>query len=289
MAEFAPLKPTDSDIALSNPWRFTHPTYQYCVGHWLFHESAGLIARDLSRYGNNGNFVNMTVANWISGQHGPALTFTPGSSHYVRVESTAGNLAVLNPVMNFTVSYWMRRTINTAPNTYSCMMSYGNTNVGNFGWAVDVRNNTGTYAHTFYKQSVPVLIASAIASPLNTWEHIVWTVTNYVAQLYVNGILRFTSGNATSFEANYATNELWIGVFNEGGGAADHFGGEIDDVRIYCAVIPAWELYIDPWAPFHMRAPLGFVPVAGATTRGIPFGVRSTAFGGGRPLTGLIR
>lgn len=267
MAEFAPLKPTDSDIQLSDPWRFTHPTYQYCVGHWLLHEGGGRIVRDLSRLGNNGTFVNMTETNWIGGKFGPALTFNNPNAHYVNIPSAQGQLAYAALAQNMTVAYWVQRTSNLGTNDLIIAVSHDDDGVD--GWAGYVLNSAGTHVHRWLKSGVAE-IDSAIPNVLNQWEHVVWTVNAaYVVSLYLNGVLRFTSGNTQAYTAPAATRQIFLGADGVGGSPLYHWDGELDDVRIYRAVVSAWELYVDPWAPFTMRAPWGFVAAApaGRTTR----------------------
>lgn len=173
--------------------------------------------------------VNNTSSKTTTGKIGAALTFD-GSSDYAADAGTALN----SITTNFFFCSWLYRTSTSASNETWLSKGAG----GHSGWAGLTLSGT----HQFVKYGA-ALIGSSIASSLNTWEHICWSVDgSNVARLYKNGSLAYTSGDTTAIFST--TNGFSLAAARNGVNAIDTttlWPGRIDyaTVRNALPAVPA--------------------------------------------------
>jgi len=78
-----------------------HPMNRGLVGWWLMNEGTGGTIYDLRGNGNYGTLEGDT--HWVSGQHGPCLSFDGGGDY---VDVTSSSLLSLPQTFNFTLTFW---------------------------------------------------------------------------------------------------------------------------------------------------------------------------------------
>jgi hypothetical protein len=102
-------------------------SYAEIVGAWLFDEGAGTIAKDSSKFGNNGTIKE---PNWVAGKNGKALQFDAAKNTVVEIPDK-NNIYTLT---NLTVACWVK-VAKTNANWMGLVGKWelANTGVRNFG------------------------------------------------------------------------------------------------------------------------------------------------------------
>lgn len=156
------------------------------------------------------------------------------ASTYVQYNTTFGQLPL-------SVSVWVRPTGFTTGQYHGIFHTYNSTTNG-FGL---VTYNNGLYIQDFLNGTNYSTFSTLYTLPLDTWTHIVGSVSlGGLMIIYVNG-LQFASVSLPSTTTTLLANSfpiinLTLGSFQSGAGS---FRGYIDDVRIYNRALTATEVY----------------------------------------------
>ncbi len=189
------------------------------IGYWNLNENSGTIAKDTSRYDNDGTFIGSPT--WDNGIISSALYFDGDDYVYV----TGDSLDVSNGM--FTISLWIKpeevtgyKSVfghqTTAPSDrYPCI------------YVKDVTTTSGSIHFGFGTGSVwKSHTAYGVLDGANRWYHIVYSLDsiNDIEKLYVNSEQVFSTT-----EGSTPTNKKEVYI----GRSSSNFLGTIDEVRIY--------------------------------------------------------
>ena len=210
------------------------------VAGYRFSEGSGPVTADLSGNGITGTLVNGPV--WVSGQYGPALSFS--GTDYVDL----GNPAALQLTGSMTLSAWIR--IGANPVDDAAIVA----KLGPAGWQLKTSADTGARTAAIQissngSDSIQRYSQTVLAA--NTWYHVagVYDAAARTLQVYVNGTLdngvldgtvpaaQFNAG----FDVNIAQRTGNPELFN--------FLGAIDEVHVYNRALSASEIQTDMTAP----------------------------------------
>ncbi len=196
------------------------------LGYWKMDEASWTndcsttSVTDSSGNGNNGTSCpNGTGISTLSnGKFGNAPSFD-GSNDYVSVSSSTYNLT-----NNFTLSAWVNP--NTDSDTNYGLISSAAYATTNQDWWLH-RRRSGLSNQLSFQALNGSQVSSTNAVTANTWSHVVFTLNNGVARLYINGVL---DGENTSFGALSSGN---TGIIIGKRADTSVTNGEIDEARIY--------------------------------------------------------
>ena len=198
------------------------------VAAYSFDEGSGITVQDGSDSNNDGTIKNAT---WTtSGRYGGALTFN-GTNAVVNVPDSSSlhltsAMTLEAWVRPATVSSWWSDVIYKGDDNYYLMGASDNSSRPAAG---------GTFGAT---SSSNVFGPSALAA--NTWTHLAATYDGSTLKLYINGAL--ASSQVRSGSMATSANPLQIGGDNIFG---QHFGGIIDEVRVYDVALTAAQIQAD--------------------------------------------
>ena len=158
----------------------------------------------------------------VTGKVGGAAGFN-GANQNVSVGTS-------NLTSGITLEAWLYRTGSS--NSFDIFADFGWNSTDGF---VALAGGAGTMNHGFVKHAVQY-IDSGVASALNSWEHVVWTVAaDKKPRLYVNGALVFTSTDTGALVA--ATHGGSLGSrLDASGNASQYFVGRVDEARLSSVV-----------------------------------------------------
>jgi RHS repeat-associated protein len=182
-----------------------------------------------------GNGSTLSVAdatNQLNGTNHGATAVTgkvAGGAGFNGTNQNVG-LGTSNLTSGITLESTVYRTGNT--NNFDIFADFGWNSTDGF---VALVGGSGVNNHGFVKHLVQY-VDSGVASPLNSWEHIVWTVdADKKPRLFVNGALVYTSTDAQSVVA--ATHGGSLGSrLDSSGNASQYFAGNLDEVRLSSTV-----------------------------------------------------
>ena len=183
---------------------------------------------DYNDSSGNGNNLTQTDTTLDTAFIGNGVYF----DNTVDIVKTTNNFTSFDMNTTRTVSCWVKRTVTGA--TRDFIWAQGPFSAANqFG---------GTFAEdnklTFYIYSHIELRPTNIFTNTGVFYHIVYTIGNGTAKIYVDG-LEISSGSYTT--ANIPTSPLYIGKQGPGGSSSTCI---IDDFRIYDKVLSAYEIDI---------------------------------------------
>ncbi|HMF93839.1 MAG TPA: LamG-like jellyroll fold domain-containing protein [Vicinamibacterales bacterium] len=213
-----------------------------------FNEPSGNTANDSSGNGNNGTIAGATR---VSGQvgFGGALSFD-GVSSIVNIPHSA-SLALSS---GMTLEAWVNPSADagSGPNggwRTVIMKERGTTGLAYALYGNDGDSNPSRPAGYIRNANTDKEAAAGPAVPVGVWTHLAVTYDGTSIRLYVNGVLRSTTGSAGGGIAA-STAPLRIGgntVFSIPG--TEYFAGLIDEVRIYNRALSAAEITADMNTP----------------------------------------
>jgi hypothetical protein len=179
-------------------------------GVWHLPNGTSLTVNDSTASGNNGTNHSATA---VSGKVDGAAN-CDGSSQSISVPQIIAT--------NTTVEHWMYRTASA---DFRIMADAGWNSTDGF---CTVLNSD---QHAFVKHARAVAYTT-ISSPLNTWEHVVWTVdTDNKARLYINGVLSYTDTDTQAIISQTHGGSLGSRL-DVSGNPFRYFPGTLDEVRI---------------------------------------------------------
>jgi len=213
-----------------------------------FNEVSGLSANDSSGNGNTGTIAGATR---VTGQvgFGGALQFN-GSSSIVNIPHSA-SLALSSAM---TLEAWVNPSANAGSGANDgwrtvIMKERGTTGLAYALYGNDGDANPSRPAGYIRNANTDKEAAAGPAVPVGVWTHLAVTYDGTSIRLYVNGVLRSTTGSAGGGIAA-STAPLRIGgntVFSIPG--TEYFAGLIDEVRIYNRALSAAEITADMNTP----------------------------------------
>jgi predicted outer membrane repeat protein len=215
-------------------WGFTtggEPN-SHLVGWWKFDEGTAGTAYD-SAGTNHGTVYG---PNWTSGQINGALSFD-GTDDYVEV-ADAPSLR-FGQYDSFSMSFWARPL---SSGYVLSKMRTSNCSSGIFGYQA---NWTASKFHLVIEKSCVQSVAVGTlegAAPPESWYHVTCVYDNKDMAIYMNGQLH----NSGTFNHNTGgttpDKNLAIGARSYDSTITSHFGGVIDDVRIYNRALSEQEI-----------------------------------------------
>ncbi|NIP22292.1 MAG: hypothetical protein GWN67_00375 [Phycisphaerae bacterium] len=188
------------------------------IAHWKFDEGSGIDAYDSA--GNNDGTIY--GAAWASGVIDGALDFD-GVDDYVDV----GNDKSLMTNGDLTIIAWIKALENRA-----CIYSH-TWNGWRLGFGIGNDNYDGRLGFYTWNHRQWIKAGSSLADDI--WHHVAVTLNGTQVTLYTDGI---EIGGDTGAPASDLTGIGLIGLYNYDW----HFGGLIDDVRIYDRALSAGEV-----------------------------------------------
>jgi len=202
------------------------------VGYWKFEEGQGLVAKDCSKYRNDGTLMpSDNPPTWVQGKRGKALSFD-GSNDYVNV-----GFGRFETLTSGTVILWVNPSvIGNALAAFSHWKD-GNNRCTFFQWG------GGVMALRIAALGENHLILSNDLLTLNQWSHLAFTFGAGGMKMYINGVLQ-TQTDATTL----SWNDIGAGANNTigcQGIASAFFPGIIDEVRIYNRALTQKEIAYD--------------------------------------------
>lgn len=225
-----------------------HALAQGLVGWWPLDEGQGLVARDLSIYGNAGTLTNManpgtSASGWGAGLSQRELAFD-GSNDCIVIPHAA-QLAITSSI---TISIWAntttvagyRQLLCKGPNPTSYPAPYQMVQVGGTGQMIWGRGNGSAPGTTDAVVSVATPGANKAAHWCGTWAAGVF-------KIYLNGVL----DNSATASPTCTDAGLPLYIATRADGAAALWSGLISHLRIYNRALSATEipqLYTDKWA-----------------------------------------
>ena len=229
-------KPTDSiSPVISNVQPAEKPsrtsTALDLVGLWHFDEGSGKIAKDSSKYGNDGTLVKGPT--WVDGKFGKALQFD-GVDDSVNCGNPAGLKNIVNEI---TFMAWVKPFRDCG-----CIVRKWEWSDYS-GYHFDIYS--GIYDSTFNLKigygDISVLILG-MALRLNEFSHVAFTADDSEVIFYINGRVagRILSGRPIQL---HNSKRLYIG--GGSGWTGKYFQGIIDEVKIYGRVLTAKEIAAD--------------------------------------------
>jgi len=266
-----------------------HPLSIGLVGLWLFNETGGLKAYDLSGKNNHGTLTNGPT--WKPGRFGQSLFFD-GVDDYV----DPGNGISLNVSsgQGFTITAWVKTS-----DSYGLIVALRNsTDVGNVVFDLPIGYNGDT---TLAGNFLPLMryddktglaqITSSQNIADNKW-HFVATVLDQNGNTFKAYVDTNVYSTGQTVDGSITTQERAIGSEREwvrtGYGTADqqYFNGLIDGVRIYNRALSAkairW-LYQEPFAGIDVPIFKDYWPEVVAWGLSIPVAMQNMR-GGFKPI-----
>ncbi|MFE3448299.1 LamG-like jellyroll fold domain-containing protein [Nonomuraea sp. NPDC059194] len=188
-------------------------------GHWALDEGQGTVAADTV----NAHPATLYGASWTSGRTGTALKLAGAYAQ------TSG--PVVDTSRNFAVSAWVRLT-GTAASATAVTQEGARTGAFSLQYAKADDRWALTMAGSDADAAPTARALSAAAPRLNEWTHLTGVYDSAAGRmsLYVNGRLEATVAVTPPWNA---TGALTIGRGKVNGAAADHWPGDVDEVRVY--------------------------------------------------------
>lgn len=201
------------------------------VAHWRFNDKDSLIAGDSS--GNNHALAlatNMDPATaWPPGYLGDSLKFD-GSSGYAQTTADADLLAAKN---DLTIAFWVRPAASQQAG--ATILDANHLANGGQNYAIVQSATGGPNSYAFVYQSGGTTVGDTPLSSLfttltaDTWQHFAVVKIGTTLMHYRNGRAIGSLSPVPNSLAN-ASAPIRVGASMGTGG---HFGGQIDDMRIY--------------------------------------------------------
>jgi len=209
------------------PVRILRPEFltKGCVLYMKMDEGFGNVAHDGSGYGNHGTIYGAT---WADGKFGKALSFD-GVNDYV-----VGQISMLDTAPNKTFALWVK--VPSAESGAAISFRLDSTNDNYFNLYPRYSGGEGRiFLSVAWK--LWVYDDTGYTLPIDTWCHLVLTVSTDVIRLYLNGKEIWRAARTT--QPPSAPKEYKLGNRYY---ANMPFNGTIDEVLIYNRALSAEEI-----------------------------------------------
>lgn len=194
------------------------------VAHWKFDDGSGTTASDSSGNTNNGTLTNGPT--WTTGKYNSAVNFDGVNDTVVM-----GDLSYTKS-LPFTVTAWIKSNGSSS----AIINKYVPASYNGFNFFIQsgklcawyLRNSVDhiSIAQDHGFGSVPCQSFTS-----NTWNHAVVSVDSTEMKLYLNGNLSQTASWTGTAGGTSETTPFSLGLYGS------YFTGQIDDVRVYKAVL----------------------------------------------------
>lgn len=200
---------------------------QGLIAHWPLDDGTGSTAKERKgRY--DGTLFNMEEGDWVTGKIGGALEFD-GVDEAVNSIAYSSLNALLNGIDTFTVAFWASAT---AFDTTSVAFSMGVLDSLQVTNTITIRPYDSTAANGLrvHHNNATALYSALGTAPADGTFHHFAHVSNGATDHrgFVDGVLEGTSTASRTMTSSFG--EITIASRN---GNTGHYGGKIDDVRIY--------------------------------------------------------
>ena len=220
LAEATKITAASSASESSGYIQFVNNTPGDLVAHWKLDGTSGTTASDSSGMGNHGTLKNMAGNEWTAGPVGGALALD-GTNDYIEVSS-------LSAPTDKTFSCWIY--IDSLTADFHTLIEFAN-DAPWFGIAL--------WEGKWYLYEFDKTCWGATSLSTGQWYHVAYTSDSATdkSKIYLNGI------DITESPAN-ANTETGSGMGIGYHSGDMHFGGKIDDVRIYQRALSAEEIVV---------------------------------------------
>jgi Concanavalin A-like lectin/glucanases superfamily/Secretion system C-terminal sorting domain len=195
------------------------------VGHWAMEENGGSTLIDSSSFKNNASIIE--GPSWVEGKRGLALNLN-GTIDYCSVPDDP----TLNISSAITIAAWVK------PGKYATQRIIRKVDgTKNLGYSLFLGIDS-TISIRFDNSNLKrVKSTTKYPGTGDTWMHIAATYDGTTIRLYINGVEENTL--TASFDIGITENSLTIGASDSD---TQHFGGSLDDLRIYNYALSATEI-----------------------------------------------
>ena len=211
------------------------------IGWWKLDESSGTSAADSTDTGNNGTASNMVDGDWVSGKNGNCLDFD-GTNDRVNMAADSSY-----PTENFSMSCWFNLSATGAYRSILCSTHYAA--AGHDGNWIFRLNGTNGGSPTMALRCVNGVTSfcdktESITISTDEWHHggFVHNATSNTAHLFYDGS-ELGSGTATGGNDLENIKDMGFAIGVQSWSTtplnANFWAGQIDDVRLYNAVLAA--------------------------------------------------
>lgn len=199
-------------------------------------------AHDESGCGNDGTVHGATLSTDRNGNHNDAYAFD-GVADYIDY----GTGEFLNLLADFSVSVWVKRDTLDSMDLVLAAGTGRSTSAYDHQFLLELDHDAahnqvvlamGNASSTGYYHQHLGGEAAAIAD--TTWHHLVVTLADDTSTMYIDGIARSVNSGSLGDRLAAGLDDRRIGARSSGG--CCHFGGTIDDVRIYTRALSESEI-----------------------------------------------
>jgi hypothetical protein len=220
---------TGDTLTLSGSSAFNNLTLDSgLVGYWKLDEGTGTVAKDSSRFGNDGTLTNMDGStDWVTTNTGTTTFYNPYALDF---DGSDDDINLGRPLIAAagTISFWLKTSESTA---FARPLSDAGGQV-----YVRFRGSTGTLEAQLNDGGTNFTSTSTLVVNDDEWHHVVITWDSTTLRLYVDGAEEGTI--AAGAIADVTTYDMSVG-FDGGAGYIEMLA---DDVRIYDRALSASEV-----------------------------------------------
>ncbi|MFA6006767.1 MAG: LamG domain-containing protein [Candidatus Paceibacterota bacterium] len=205
------------------------------VGWWTF-DSRDITSGTVTNRGSLGGTGTRVGGTAGVGKIAQALSFD-GSTGYVDV----GNSGSYDAGANWTVSSWFTNTQSSSEERYIAT-KYNGQQAWFIGTKIDGFAGIGCEVRSGSPETFTYAIDSSSEYRDSKWHFVACTKSGTTVKIYIDGILKNSSTNASLGSSNTGTREAVIGGVDTGSPSASWLG-KIDDTRIYNRALSESEVY----------------------------------------------
>ncbi|WP_372661900.1 LamG-like jellyroll fold domain-containing protein [Cohnella sp.] len=201
------------------------------IARYSFDQTSGTAAADSSGYGNNGTINGGVI--WAAGKYGNAADLNGTNSFISLLAGDGISSHALSAADSITVATWVNWR---GGGNWQRIFDFGN-NTNQFMFLTPKSgNNTLRFA---IKNGGGEQTVQTAPMPVNEWVHVVVTLGDNTAKLYVNGELKAENTNVTIKPSDFKPGVNYIGKsqFND-----PLLNGMVDEFRLYNYVLSAEQI-----------------------------------------------
>jgi PKD repeat protein len=185
----------------------------------------------------NGTLTGVSAAPDRFNNASSALSFSGTTSSYVELP----NSPLIKPSTTITVSGWynaaslnLRQTLVFAKNQFSSFHTA-------YGLAIDTQQGLLKFMGVRQDGTGTDFCTGVTTASINTWYHVVFSITSSTMLIYVNGVLENSTAPAITNFNYHSTRGVILGGTNE---LADNpsYNGRIDNLRFYNRLLTSAEV-----------------------------------------------
>ncbi|MFH1671106.1 MAG: LamG-like jellyroll fold domain-containing protein [Patescibacteria group bacterium] len=217
------------------------------VGYWKFDDGVGTLAKDSSRFGNDGTLTNMTSDDWVDISAGTGTTnfYNPyaldfdGSDDYV--ETPVNSIFDTGGTAPVTHSAWIKTT--TTPSSKFAVIAIANSGyqgVESYDKCIEI--DSSNKAAFYVYDGAQKRATSTTSVNDGAWHLLTGIFKSGTIYIYVDGVLE--NSTAASLHGGISNPTAVFGFVDPDlyGYTYENYSGLIDDVRIYNRALSASEV-----------------------------------------------